>query len=194
MKAGLLIVDFQNDFCPGGTLAVKGAEKIVENLNRYIEIFSRKNLPIFASRDWHPADSKHFERFKGRWPVHCIQGTKGARFHPTLKLPSETIILSKGMDPDTDSYSAFDGLDAEKKAFDEILKSLGVRELYIGGLATDYCVKASAVDALDKGYKVNLLIDAIKGVDANTGDAIKAIEEMSSRGVKKTTIEKIRAL
>jgi len=181
-QKALLIVDFQNDFCSGGALAVKGAETIVESLNNYIDVFCQHKLPIFASRDWHTPVSRHFKQFGGEWPVHCVQNTKGAQFYPGLKLPEKTIILSKGMDPDLDSYSAFDGFDKNSKLFAKVLEDLDIKELYVGGLATDYCVKASVIDALDKGYKANLLIDAVKGVDVKPGDSQNAVKEMLARG------------
>lgn len=191
LKKALLIVDFQNDFCPKGLLPVPAGDKIVNNLNRYIKIFSKKNLPIFASRDWHPKKTKHFKRFGGLWPNHCIQNTKGAQFHPKLKLPKHTIILSKGMDPAQDSYSAFQGFDSSGIQFEHLLKIFGINELYIGGLATDYCVKTSVIDALKLGYAVRLLTDAIKGVDIKSGDSQRAIKEMLDYGAKKLDLDKI---
>jgi len=189
LKKALLIVDVQNDFCPGGALAVRKGDRIVPVLNKYIKVFSREKLPIFASRDWHPKETKHFKQFGGLWPKHCIQNTKGARFHPELKLPEETIILSKGMDPDKDSYSAFQAIDSNGTDFLQLLKALGINELFVGGLATDYCVKSSVLDALKSGLKVNLLIDAIEGVNIRPKDSEDAIEEMVIRGAKKTTFE-----
>lgn len=182
----LLIVDVQNDFCPGGALAVAGGDKVVPVINEYIEAFSKKKLPVIVSRDWHLQRTKHFKDFGGLWPVHCVQDTPGAAFHSDLKLPPETIIVSKGMDSDKDSYSAFQAVDERGRPLREILKDLGVKELWIGGLATDYCVKASVLDAL-KHFRVNLLMDAIKGVDLNPGDSRKAVEEMLAAGAGKMT-------
>ncbi len=190
-KKALLIVDVQNDFCPGGALAVPEGDKIVPILNKYMMIFSRKKWPIFASRDWHPQETKHFKQFGGLWPEHCIQNTKGAGFHPDLRLPQETIILSKGMDPDKDSYSAFQAVDSKGTKFFELLKISGINELFVGGLATDYCVKLSVVDALKFGFKVKLLIDGIKGVNIKSKDSEEAIEEMVSHGAEKMTLEKL---
>jgi len=190
LKRALLIVDVQNDFCPGGSLAVPEGDRIVPTLNRYIRIFSREKLPIFASRDWHPKDSKHFKQFGGIWPKHCIQNTKGARFHPDLKLPKETIVLSKGMDPDKDSYSAFQAVDSNGTEFFQLLKALGINEIFVGGLATDYCVKSSVLDGLKSGFKVNLLMDGIRGVNIKPKDSEEAIEEMVSRGAMKMTFKK----
>lgn len=190
-KKALLIVDVQNDFCPGGALAVPEGDKIVPILNKYMMIFSRKKWPIFASRDWHPQETKHFKQFGGLWPEHCIQNTKGAGFHPDLRLPQETIILSKGIDPDKDSYSAFQAVDSKGTEFFELLKISGINELFIGGLATDYCVKSSVLDALKLGFKVKLLIDSIKGVNIKSKDSEEAIEEMVSCGAEKMTLEKL---
>lgn len=187
----LLVVDVQNDFCPGGALAVPEGDKVIPALNKYVKLFSRENLPIFASRDWHPPETKHFKDFGGRWPSHCIQRTKGARFHPDLKLPEETIVLSKGMDPDKDSYSAFQAVDSKGAEFLNLLKNFGINELFVGGLATDYCVKSSVLDALKFGLNVRLLIDAIKGVNIKAKDSEDAIREMVSCGAEKMTFEKL---
>jgi len=191
LKKALLIVDVQNDFCPAGKLAVPQGDKIVPVLNKYIKIFSQKKLPMFFSRDWHPQKTSHFKKFGGIWPVHCVQNTKGAEFHPKLKIPKEAIIISKGMDPQKDSYSAFDGEDRYGQSLHNILMILGIKELYIGGLATDYCVKATVLEALKRGFKVKLLLDAIKGVDIKPKDSLKAIEEMKQKGAVLVNFEMI---
>ena len=178
-------MDVQNDFCPGGALAVPEGDKVVPRLNQYIRIFSRKKFPIFASRDWHPVRTRHFKDFGGTWPVHCLQNTRGAAFHPQLKLPKETVLLYKGTDPEKDSYSAFQAEAMDGMSFANLLRLFGIKELYIGGLATDYCVKSSVLDALKNGFKVKLLTDAIKGVDIKPGDSNKAIKEMVKKGAKK---------
>jgi len=194
LKRALLIVDVQNDFCPGGSLAVPEGDKVVSRLNNYIKVFSKKKWPIFASRDWHTRQTRHFKQFGGPWPKHCVQNTRGAGFHPDLKLPRETIILSKGMDPDKDSYSAFQAVDSNGTEFLQLLKALGIEELFVGGLATDYCVKWSVLDALRHGFKVNLLMDVIKGVNIKPKDSEDAIEEMVSGGAKKLSWEKLTKL
>lgn len=191
-KKGLLVVDVQNDFCPGGKLAVPEGQKIIPFLNKYIKLFSEKRLPIFASRDWHPKKTRHFKDFGGQWPVHCVQNTKGAQFHPDLKLPGETIVLPKGMDPAKDSYSVFQAVDHGGRDFVELLGLFGIKELLIGGLATDYCVKYSVLDTLSKGFKVYLLTDAIKGVDLSPGDSEEAIKEMVRAGAKKVTFLELK--
>jgi len=190
-KKALLIVDVQNDFCPGGALAVPEGDKIVPILNKYMIIFSKKKWPIFASRDWHPKESKHFKKFGGPWPQHCIQNTRGARLHPDLRLPKETILLSKGMDPDKDSYSAFQAVDSKGNEFFELLKSSRIKELFVGGLATDYCIKSSVLDALKFGFKVKLLTDAIRGVNIKPEDSEQAIEEMVRGGAERMTVEEL---
>jgi nicotinamidase/pyrazinamidase len=176
----LLIVDVQNDFCPGGKLAVSEGDKVVPVLNKYIAFFSKNNLPVFASRDWHPRKTGHFRQYGGKWPQHCVQETEGAQFHPGLRLTKDTMIISKGMDPEKDSYSAFLGEGPDGKSFANILKGMAIGELFIGGLATDYCVRHSVLDALESGFKVNLLTDAVKGVDKD--DSKRAIEEMTGAG------------
>jgi len=184
VKKALLIVDVQNDFCPAGALAVPEGDKVVPILNKYIKYFSKKKLPIFATRDWHPVQSRHFKPFGGVWPVHCIQNTPGANFHPGLKLPKDAILLYKGMYPDRDDYSAFQAEDTSGLNLLSLLRKMGVGEVYVAGLATDYCVKFSVLDALKNGFKVKLLADAIKGVDLKPGDSQKAIKEMVLKGAK----------
>lgn len=192
LKKALLVVDAQNDFCPGGALAVPQGNKIIPNINKYIKIFSKNKLPIFVTRDWHPKKTAHFKKFGGVWPVHCIQNTEGAKFHPKLKLPKGAILLFKGMDPEKDSYSAFQAEDIRGMVLPTLLNILGTKEIYIGGLATDYCVKFSSLDALKNGFKVGLLMDAIKGVDLNPGDSQRAIKEMMKNGAKKIDLKSIK--
>lgn len=191
LKKALLIVDMQNDFCPGGALGVPGGDKIIPALNKYIAYFSKNKLPVFASRDWHPKKTVHFKKFGGVWPVHCVQNTKGAQFHPKLKLPREAVILSKGMSSQEDCYSAFQAKDENGMEFLNLLKYLGIEELYIGGLATDYCVKYSAMDALKNGFKTKILMDGIKGVNLKPDDSEQAIKEIVKLGARKITLSDI---
>jgi nicotinamidase/pyrazinamidase len=193
-KKALLIVDVQNDFCPGGALAVPEGDKIIPILNKYIETFLKNKLPIFASRDWHPRQTKHFKQFGGLWPEHCVQNTRGAEFHPKLKLTKEAIILSKGMDPREDSYSAFQAADNNGTDFLNLLRSSGIKELFVGGLATDYCVKWTVLDALKSGLEVKLLTDVIRGVDLKPKDSEEAIAEMVSQGARKINFEELNKL
>jgi nicotinamidase/pyrazinamidase len=182
----LLVVDVQNDFCPGGALGIQGGNWIIPILNRYIKYFETENLPIFVTRDWHPKVSKHFEQFGGVWPIHCIEGSYGAQFHPELGLPKAALVMSKGMDPEEDSYSAFHAADSSGMVLGNLLKDLGVTQIYIGGLATDYCVKYSVLDALKDGLEVFILTDAIAGVNLKPEDSSLAMDEMVSLGAKKT--------
>lgn len=190
----LLIVDVQNDFCPGGALAVPEGDEVVTVLNQYVKIFSEKRFPIFASRDWHPPKTKHFKEFGGIWPVHCVQNTPGEAFHEGLKLPPKTTVLSKGMEETQDGYSAFEGVDADQSPFAQLLTKLSVKELYVGGLATDYCVKHSVLDALKQGLRVYLLVDAIRGVNLKSDDSKRAIDEMSEKGARQTSFREISFL
>ncbi len=192
IKKALLVVDVQNDFCPGGALGVPEADKIIPAINRYIKIFSKKKLPILVVRDWHPVRTKHFRDFGGLWPIHCIQNSKGAQFHHALKLPKEAVLLYKGMDPQKDSYSAFQAQDLRGAGLLNLLKNLRVKEIYIAGLATDYCVKFSTRDALKNGFKVKLLIDAMKGVNLKPNDSEDAIRGMVKRGAKKVSLKNLR--
>ncbi len=190
-KEALLVVDVQNDFTPKGALAVPKGDEIIPALNKYIKLFSANKLPVFATRDWHPKETKHFKQFGGVWPPHCIQNTKGARFHPALKLPTEAILLYKGMDPGKDSYSAFQALDANGAELLMLLNILGVEDVYIGGLATDYCVKFSAIDAVKNGIRAHVLLDAIKGVNMRPSDSESALKEMLSWGAKTQTFDNV---
>lgn len=192
LKKAFLIVDVQNDFCPGGALGIPEANMIIPAINKYIKIFSKRKFPIIATRDWHPAKTSHFKDFGGVWPVHCIQNTRGAAFHPGLKLPKETIFVYKGLYPGEDGYSAFEAEDLSGLNLEKLLRVLGIKELYVAGLATDYCVRFSTRDAIKRGFKVKILMDAIKGVDLKPGDSQKAIKEMVKGGAKKMTLQKMK--
>jgi len=181
-RAALLVVDIQNDFCPGGALGVPDGDAIIPRVNRAIGLFGRRGMPVIFTRDWHPRETKHFKEFGGAWPAHCIQGTKGARFHPDLEVPKGSIILSKGMDPEVDSYSAFQAFTERGRDLESTLHELDVGELIICGLATDYCVRASTLDALRRGMAVFVVRDAIRGVDLKPGDSEMAVKEMRVHG------------
>lgn len=183
-RGALLVVDVQNDFCPGGALPIPEGDKVVPGLNEYIDRFHRLNLSIYLSRDWHPQVTRHFKAYGGVWPPHCVQSSRGAEFHPGLRFPPEARIISKGMDPEEDAYSAFQGSDDQGKPLRRVLQESGVNHLYIGGLATDYCVKCSARDALRLGFKVSVLQDASRGVDLKKGDIEQAIQEMMNAGAR----------
>jgi nicotinamidase/pyrazinamidase len=188
-KSALFIVDVQNDFCSGGSLEVPQGDEVVPVLNRYIEKFSQAGLPIFASRDWHPQKTTHFKEYGGLWPPHCVQGTRGAEFHPDLRLPEDAEIISKGMEHDADSYSAFQGVNSRGQTLTTTLREKRVEHLFVGGLATDYCVKHTVLDALKEGFQVTLLEDAIRGV--NEKDSVEAIKQMIQAGVTKATLEDV---
>lgn len=181
-KDALIIVDVQNDFCPGGALGVQNGDEIVPILNRYIDKFRAAGLLMIATRDWHPERTSHFKRYGGVWPDHCVQGSPGAAFHSNLLLASDIIVMSKGMGADEDSYSAFHGKDESGTSLAELLRGFGVERIFIGGLATDYCVKQTALDALTQGFKVVLLRDAIRGVNLAPDDSEKALREMLAAG------------
>jgi len=175
-KQALIVVDVQNDFCPGGTLAVAHGDEVVEPLNQVIDDFLERGAPVYKSRDWHPPATKHFEAHGGTWPVHCVQNTKGAEFHPALRDDPRIEVLSKGLG-DKDCYSAFDETDLASQ-----LHAQDVEEVVIGGLATDYCVKNTVLDALNNGFKVKALKNAMRAVDLQPGDGDRAIEEMRAAG------------
>ncbi|MGH9346329.1 MAG: isochorismatase family protein [Vicinamibacterales bacterium] len=180
--SALLVVDVQNDFCSGGALEVPSSDRVVTSLNRYIGDAVARGVAIYASRDWHPAITSHFTPYGGDWPVHCVQGTDGALFHPNLRLPSASTVVSKGEQPDSAGYSAFDGRTSDGTSFLADLRARGITHLYVGGLATDYCVKHSVLDARSAGLTVTVLEDAIAGVDVAPGDSTRAIADMRQKG------------
>jgi nicotinamidase/pyrazinamidase len=174
----LIVVDVQNDFCPGGALAVMDGDAVVAPLNRLIERFLGQGEPVFASRDWHPRQTIHFAEFGGTWPVHCVQNTAGAEFHPDLIRDPRITIISKGMG-DADVYSAFDGTDLAAQ-----LRTLGVDEVWVGGLATDYCVKQTVLDAINEGFQVKAVADAMRPVELQAGDGERSLAEMNAAGAE----------
>lgn len=185
-NSALIIVDVQRDFCQGGALAVPNGDEVVPVLNEYIERFKSAGAAVIATRDWHPINHVSFKSRGGPWPEHCVQNTAGAEFHPRLNLPSDVIVVSKGTEPDKEAYSGFEGTDLESK-----LRELGVSKIFVGGLATDYCVKHTVLDGLKRGFEVYLLEDAVRGVDVQKGDSEKAIEEMVKKGAKRLRLEDI---
>jgi nicotinamidase/pyrazinamidase len=178
-KKALIIVDVQNDFCPGGSLAVAHGEEVVAPLNKLMKEFLDRGEPVFKTRDWHPEKTKHFQIYGGTWPVHCVQNTKGAEFHPDLLDDPRVTIVSKGFDESADGYSGFDGT-----RLAETLREEDVKEVWIGGLATDYCVKETVLDARREGFKVKALADAMRPVNLNPEDGEKAVAEMSAAGAE----------
>lgn len=179
----LLIVDAQNDFLPGGSLAVVGGDEVVPVLNRYVDIFVSLHLPVLATRDWHPAHHCSFRAQGGPWPVHCVAGTHGAQFSPALRLPQTVTIISKATVLEYDAYSSFLGTDLDRK-----LRDAGIRRLFIGGLTTDYCILNSTRDALRLNYQVFVLLDAIRAVNLQSGDGQRALDEMIALGAQCITL------
>ncbi|HSH44512.1 MAG TPA: isochorismatase family protein, partial [Longimicrobiales bacterium] len=186
------MVDVQNDFCPGGALAVPGGDQVVPVLNRYAKRFRERGLPVFASRDWHPSETKHFQASGGPWPPHCVADTAGAAFHPDLSLEGAEVV-SKGTDPEDDGYSAFEATSERGSALPDALEERGVKRLFIGGLATDYCVRASVLDAAARGFQPVLLLDAIRGIDVEEGDQAAAVDEMIRAGATTATLRTLEA-
>ncbi len=160
----LIVVDVQRDFMPGGALSVPRGDEVVAPLNVLISHFAREGFNIIYTRDWHPPDHVSFKHRGGPWPPHCVQGSEGAEFHPDLEVPEGAIIVSKATDRDRDAYSGFEGTN-----LNEILRERGVRRLFVGGVATEYCVRATVLDALKLGYEVFVVEDAIRGIDPEGG-------------------------
>jgi nicotinamidase/pyrazinamidase len=179
----LLLVDPQNDFCPGGSLAVQEGDQVMAVLSEWAAAAERAGVPIFVSRDWHPPRTTHFKEFGGVWPPHCVAGTRGAEFHPHLRLPREAIVVSKGMGETEDAYSAFQARDERETPLAELLKLRQVDHVYVMGLATDYCVKASALSGLEQGFRVTLIAEGIRAVNLQPDDGVQALNAMREAGV-----------
>jgi nicotinamidase-related amidase len=173
----LVVVDLQRDFLPGGSLAVAQGERVIAPINRLLEHFGARGLPVFASRDWHPPDHCSFRERGGPWPVHCVAGSTGAAFAEGLRLPAQVCVVSKATRAESDSYSAFGGTDLGQR-----LREAGVARLFVAGLATDYCVLHTATDALAAGFAVVVVRDAVAAVDAQPGDGERAIARMRGLG------------
>ncbi|KPK37772.1 MAG: hypothetical protein AMJ69_10410 [Gammaproteobacteria bacterium SG8_47] len=175
----LIVVDVQNDFLPGGSLAVPDGNAVIAALNDYIARFVDKGLPVFATRDWHPTDHCSFKAQGGIWPPHCVAGTKGAEFAPDLTLPSTVVVVSKAAEQGKDAYSGFEGTDLGER-----LRALGVTRVFVGGLATDYCVLQTVKDALREQLQVVVLHDAIRAVNVHPADGANAEQEMAQLGAQ----------
>ena len=187
----LLIVDVQNDFCAGGALAVADGDLVVPVLNRLAARAAALGLPVYASRDWHPIDSTHFAANGGPWPTHCVQGTAGARLHPDLALPSGAMIVTTGTSRDEHGYSAFDGHVSGRGTFADDLRARGVDHLVVGGLATDYCVRATVLDARRLGFGVTVVEDGVRAVNLEEGAGDRALGEMRDAGALVTLAEHV---
>ncbi len=178
----LLVTDMQIDFLPGGALPVDNADELIPVINDYIRRFEDTQAHVIASRDWHPENHISFRSQGGPWPPHCVQGTKGAEFSPELKLPNHTVVISKATKPNHEAYSAFDGTNLENE-----LRRLGVTRLFVAGLATDYCVVNTVLDACKLGFEAVVLMDATLGIDVKPGDVDRAIETMLKSGAEQAT-------
>lgn len=182
-RDALVVTDVQNDFLPGGSLAVRRSDEIIPTLNRYIALFATHSLPVFATRDWHPPKHCSFVTQGGIWPVHRVAGTPGAAFSDALLLPDDVTIVSKATVQGREAYSAFQGTD-----LGEQLRKRGIQRLFVGGLTTDYCVLNTVRDALANGFEVAFLEDGIRAVDVHPGDGQAAIEDMLGRGAKSVSL------
>src|SRR5262249_46100240 len=181
-QRALIVVDMQQDFCPGGTLPVVGCDRIVPVLNRYVAEAEELGMAIYASRDWHPPVTTHFKMHGGVWPAHCVQGTSGADFHPELRLPASTVVITKGDNPEQHGYSAFDGHTQNGASFLQHLLDRRIGVLYVSGVATEYCVRQTTLDALRGGLRVIVLTDAIAAINDHQDDVDRALLEMSREG------------
>ncbi|MDG6920338.1 MAG: bifunctional nicotinamidase/pyrazinamidase [Nitrososphaerota archaeon] len=185
-KRALVVIDAQRDFCPGGVLPVKDGDEIIGPANRLIALFEKEKSPIFFTRDWHPADHRSFKSRGGLWPSHCIKNTEGAKFHPSLNVPAGAVIISKAIRRDSEAYSGFQGTKLAER-----LRSLEVKDLYVLGLATDYCVKDTVLDGLAEGFRVFLVSDGVRGVNLSPTDSSNAIKTMISKGARSVTSDAI---
>ncbi len=192
-KTALIVVDVQNDFLPGGSLAVPHGDLVIDPLIKMMFRAQRNGWVIVASRDWHPEDTTHFKINGGVWPIHCVQHTHGAEFPGELfcLLNNTPPIVSKGTESGEDGFSAFAGRMEDGKSLVEFLCAHGVRTVYVGGLATDYCVKVTAISAFLAGFRSILLSDACRAVNLNPNDGALAIGEMVLRGVEVTTTRSV---
>jgi len=173
----LLVVDVQNDFLPGGALGIAGGDAVLAPVNRLLAAWHGRGLPVFLSRDWHPAGHCSFAAQGGPWPEHCVAGTRGAEFAPGLVIAPGDVVISKATRPDRDAYSALDGTPLAAA-----LHERGIRRLFVAGLATDYCVRATGLDARAAGFDVVVLTDAVCAVDARPGDGDRALAELAAGG------------
>ena len=177
MKTVLVVIDIQNDFCPGGALAVAEGDLVVEPTNRLIGHFRRRGSPVIYTRDWHPHDHCSFKPFGGPWPVHCIQNSPGAQFHRDLDVPDDAVIMNKAWSPDSEDFSG----KRSSELFPRLML-MGAQRVVLAGLATEYCIKATAHDARAEGFEVIVITDAIRAVNVRPGDGQRALDDMRARG------------
>jgi nicotinamidase/pyrazinamidase len=183
----LLVVDVQRDFCSGGALPVKDCERALPAINRYLSEAHERGMTVYASRDWHPAATPHFNTHGGEWPPHCVQESPGAHFHPQLQLPPATIVVTKGDDAASHGYSAFEGHTPSGQSLIADLRERHIHALSVAGLATEYCVKDTTLDARRAGLHVHVLTDAIAGIEREPGDIRRALAEISDAGAHLST-------
>ncbi|MFO7536236.1 MAG: isochorismatase family protein [Kiritimatiellia bacterium] len=186
MRTALIVVDVQNDFCHGGTLAVRGADAVVDPINRLIQKSARRGWRVFLTRDWHPRNHLSFRRQGGQWPPHCIADSQGAAFHPALNAPKGVTIVSKATAPHQTAHSAFEDTNLRS-----LLALQGVDHVIVTGLPTDYCVKNTVLDALRFGFSVTVVEETIRAVNVNPGDGVEAVETMRKAGAEIVPIERI---
>jgi len=183
---GLIVVDVQRDFLPGGALGVPQGDEVVPVLNGYVAAFESLGLPVILTRDWHPPGHCSFHAAGGPWPPHCIAETPGAMFAPGLRIPADAIVLSKATTPEADAYSGF-----QRTGLADRLHARRCRRVFIGGLATEYCVKATVCDALAAGFDAVLLRDAVRAVNVAAGDGDRAVADMLAAGARETTLDQL---
>lgn len=188
-NAALVLVDFQNDFCPGGPLAVKDGDKACAVAMQLLPLFDF----VVATQDWHPVNHCSFQDQGGPWPPHCVADTRGAALCPCIDPQALNAIIRKGTDPAREAYSGFDGADAQGTPLETILRSRGITTLFVAGLATDYCVKATALDARQRGFDVRVITDAVAAVNARRGDGDRALAELKKAGVRLVTSKELLA-
>lgn len=184
-QTALIVVDVQNDFAdPGGSLYVQGGEQIVPLVNREVERAGQAGATVVYTQDWHPETTPHFAKDGGIWPVHCVQGTWGAEFHPQLEVNGEVVRKGTGGEDGYSGFTVRDPSSGEKHAtlLERLLRDHGVRRVVVVGLATDHCVKHTAIDAAAKGFDVTLLSEAVRAVDLQPDDGKRAIEDMRKAG------------
>ena len=184
----LLIIDMQRDFLPGGALGVPQGDEVLAPVNRLLRLFSKQGLPVYASRDWHPENHCSFAARGGPWPPHCVAGTPGAAFPNQLDLPAGAIVVSKADTADLDAYSAFNGTHLAAQ-----LRDRGVRRVVVCGLATDYCVLNTAIDARENGFEVLVVPEAMRAVDVAPGDGERALARMTGLGAEPLTLDELAA-
>lgn len=188
-NTAILIVNVQNDFFPGGALQIPAGDRVLEPINRLAANFRSSGIPILASRYWHSPDSRFFRDYGGIWPVHCVRGTSGAEFHEQLKLPERTVVLSKGIDTEFDGYSAYEGITNDGRSMAQLLNELEIQKIIVCGLATDYCVMKTVLEAVQNCYRVTVMTDAVAGLNIEPGESSRALIKMELAGAQLDTVD-----